>query len=49
MLATANLTNGKAGYSTAELIAGSHNMTAVYNGAPNINGSTSPTLVQTVN
>jgi hypothetical protein len=48
-LATANLTNSKAGYSTAALIASSHNMMAVYNGTPNINGSTSPRLVQTVN
>jgi hypothetical protein len=48
-LATVKLTNGKASYSTAALGAGSHSITAVYNGTPNIDGSTSPPLTQTVN
>jgi Bacterial Ig-like domain (group 3)/FG-GAP-like repeat len=48
-LATVNLNKGKASYSTSALSAGSHNMTAVYNGTPNINRSTSPILVQMVN
>ena len=41
--------SGKASYSTSALSAGSHNITAVYDGTPNIKRSTSPVLVQTVN
>jgi hypothetical protein len=48
-LATVTLAGGKAAYNTSTLTSGSHNMTAVYNGTPNITGSTSPSLVQTVN
>lgn len=47
-LGTETLAGGKASYSTATLSAGSHNITAVYEGTVNITGSTSPVLVQTV-
>ncbi len=48
-LATVNLAGAKASYSTTTLGAGSHSITAVYNGTSNILGSTSPILVQIVN
>ncbi len=48
-LATVKLAGGKASYSTSTLPVGSHRMTAVYNGTPNITGSASPALVQIVN
>jgi Bacterial Ig-like domain (group 3) len=48
-LATIALGSGKASYSTSALGTGTHNITAVYAGTVNITGSTSPTLVQTVN
>ena len=47
-LATRTLGKGSASYSTSALGAGAHNITAVYEGTSNIGGSTSPTLVQTV-
>jgi hypothetical protein len=40
--------NGSATLSTSSLSAGSHTVTAVYNGDSNFNGSTSNTLTQTV-
>jgi hypothetical protein len=49
VLGTANLAGGKASYSTSDLGAGSHSITAVYNGTVNILGSTSTPLIQTVN
>jgi hypothetical protein len=49
VLGTGTVAVGKASYSTSTLIVGSHNITAVYEGAANISGSTSPVLVQTVN
>ncbi len=48
-LGTGTLKSGKATYATKTLSQGSHNITAVYTGTANIGGSTSPTLVQTVN
>ncbi len=48
-LGTGTLAKGKANYSTSTLKAGSHNITAVYEGTANIDGSTSMVLVQTVN
>jgi len=48
-LATVNLAGAKASYSTTTLGAGSHSITAVYNGTSNILGSTPPILVQIVN
>ena len=39
---------GQATFSTSSLAVGSHNITAVYNGDTNFNGSTSPILVQDV-
>lgn len=48
-LATKTLAKGNASYSTSTLGAGTHNITAVYEGTANISGSTSPVLVQTVN
>lgn len=39
---------GKANYSTKTLSAGSHNITAVYDGTADVGGSTSTVLVQTV-
>lgn len=48
VLGTGNLAKGKASFSTSALSAGSHNITAVYQGTSNITGSTSPVLVQTV-
>jgi hypothetical protein len=49
VLATINLSGGKASYSTSALSTGSHSITAVYGGTVNIVGSTSPVLTQTVN
>jgi hypothetical protein len=43
------LKNGVASFTTSSLSSGSHNITAVYPGTTNINGSTSPVLVQVVN
>jgi uncharacterized repeat protein (TIGR03803 family) len=48
-LGTGTLKKGEASYSTATLSAGSHNITAVYAGTADIDGSTSPVLVQVVN
>ena len=48
-LGTGNLKNGVASFTTSSLSSGSHNITAVYPGTTNINGSTSPVLVQVVN
>jgi uncharacterized repeat protein (TIGR03803 family) len=48
-LGTKTLAKGKTSYSTKALSAGSHNITAVYAGTADIDGSTSPILVQTVN
>ena len=47
-LGTGTLAKGKASYSTSNLSAGSHNITAVYAGTADISGSTSAVLVQTV-
>jgi hypothetical protein len=48
-LGTGTLAKGKASYSTSTLGAGSHNITAVYAGNADTEGSTSPVLVQIVN
>jgi hypothetical protein len=48
-LATVNLVQGKASFSTAALSTGSHNVTAIYNGTANILESNSSPMVQTVN
>jgi hypothetical protein len=48
-LGTGTLAGGKTSFSTSTLSAGPHNITAVYNGTANIEGSTSAVLVQTVN
>jgi hypothetical protein len=48
-LATANLSGGKASYTTTALAPATHDITVVYGGTANIVGSTSPVLVQTVN
>ena len=42
------LSGGKASYTTSALSAGSHHITAVFAGTPDIGGSTSPVLIQTV-
>jgi hypothetical protein len=47
-LGTGTLAGGKTSFSTSTLSAGPHNITAVYNGTANIEGSTSAVLVQTV-
>ena len=50
MLATIPLdAGGQASFSTAGLTAGTHSITATYNGNLPLAGSTSPTLIQTVN
>ena len=49
ILGTVTLSGGKTTYSTATLSTGAHNISAIYNGTPNIKGSTSATLVQNVN
>jgi hypothetical protein len=43
------LSSGQAKYTTSSLTAGTHNVSAQYNGDPNYLGSTSNTVVQTVN
>jgi hypothetical protein len=48
-LGTKSVAKGKATYSTQTLSQGSHNITAVYEGTADIDGSTSPVLVQVVN
>jgi hypothetical protein len=48
-LATVTLRSASAKFTTKALAAGGHSITAVYNGDSNIQGSTSPVLVQTVN
>jgi len=48
-LGTGTLTKGNTSYITSAISAGSHNITAVYEGTANFGGSTSPVLVQTVN
>jgi len=48
-LQTVSLAERKASYSTANLTVGSHSITAVYNGTPNITGSTTSVVVQSVN
>jgi len=47
-LGAGTLAKGKASYGTSALSAGSHQITAVYSGAANLGGSTSPALVLTV-
>lgn len=47
-LATVPLTGGTASFATATLPAGTHQMTAVYSGAPGIVGSTSPEITQSI-
>jgi Bacterial Ig-like domain (group 3)/Glycosyl Hydrolase Family 88 len=49
ILATVTLTSGKAAFTTSTLAAGSHTITAVYNGSSSFNPSTSPTLAESVN
>jgi hypothetical protein len=48
-LSTVTLSGGKGVFSTATLGAGSHNISAIYNGSTNIMGSASATFVQNVN
>jgi hypothetical protein len=48
VLGTGTLWEGNASYSSSTLSAGSHKITAVYNGTANIVGSTSPVVVQIV-
>ena len=48
-LSTVTLSGGKGVFGTATLGAGSHNISAIYNGTTNIMGSTSATFVQNVN
>jgi hypothetical protein len=48
-LGTAQLSGGVASLNTSALAVGSHSLTAVYSGAPNFTGSTSPVFSQTVN
>jgi len=49
ILATVTLTSGKAAFTTSALAAGSHAITAVYNGSTGFNPSTSATFTQSVN
>jgi unsaturated chondroitin disaccharide hydrolase len=49
ILATVVLTSGKAAFTTSALAAGSHAITAVYNGSTGFNPSTSPTFTESVN
>jgi sugar lactone lactonase YvrE len=49
VLGSANLAAGKTSYSTSMLSAGSHSITAVYNGTANIGGSASIPLMQAEN
>jgi hypothetical protein len=48
LLGTRTLSGGTASLSTSNLSAGSHSITAKYNGDANFNGSTSAVLTQTV-
>jgi hypothetical protein len=48
-LGTETLASGKASYSTSTLSAGTHNITAVYEGNADCAASTSAVLLQTVN
>ena len=48
-LATVTLVNGSASTSISTLAVGSHSITAVYNGSPNFQTSTSPAVTQVVN
>jgi uncharacterized repeat protein (TIGR03803 family) len=48
-LGTGTLAKGKAKYSTSTLSAGSHHITAAYEGTADVDRSQSPVLVQTVN
>jgi archaellum component FlaF (FlaF/FlaG flagellin family) len=48
-LATVGLTSGKAAFTTSTLAAGSHSITATYNGSTGFNPSTSAILTQSVN
>ena len=47
--ASVNSSTNKATFATSTLLAGSHNIVAVYSGGPNRIGSTSPALTETVN
>jgi len=49
ILATVGLTSGKAAFTTSTLGAGSHSITASYNGSSGFNASTSAILTQSVN
>src|SRR5262249_46064912 len=49
VLNTATLVNGSATFQTAALAAGSHPLTATYNGSAAFAASTSPTVIQVVN
>ena len=49
IVAGTTLTSGRATYTVSSLAAGSHTISATYNGDTNDNGSTSNTIVQTVN
>jgi subtilase family serine protease len=46
---TLSSTTHKATFATSTLSVGAHSITAAYSGGPDVNGSTSPTLTQTVN
>jgi hypothetical protein len=48
-LATVALSSGKAAFTTSTLATGAHSITAIYNGSPTYNPSTSPTLTQQIN
>src|SRR5207249_1092441 len=48
-LATRTLSAGQAAYTNSSLTASNHTITAVYNGNPSFNPSTSPAVLQTVN
>jgi hypothetical protein len=48
-LGTRTLSSGKATFTTSGLSVGSHSITAVYGGAIDFNGNTSPVLTQVVN
>src|SRR5438034_118002 len=49
VLATVTLVNGSASFQTAALAAGSHPLTATFNGSAAFAASTSPTVIQVVN
>jgi len=48
-LATVTLVNGRASLTVSTLTSGSHSLTAVYNGSPNFNASTSAVVTHVVN